>query len=1644
MYQCTHCGRPADEVTGCPYCGQPPPPLAAEIQRLDRDIAEMTARDLAMQQDRTDLSSRMQAALHQRALLLGAQSAQVRRGGKRGGVLRGGGQRGTGRGRAGQRSGRRVTTILPPTVRRATTTIVPRQRRPADALRPSPDRPGDGPAASVVPVEGLRPEASSRSVQNVLLGLGAVLLAVAAAVFTAYVVTSFDPMGRTAILVVASAITLMVPPFAIRRGLTATAETVATVGLVLLPFAGVALWQAITVALPGTVFAGLVCLVTAAVALAYRAGTRLTAPRYLALVALQPAVPLLAHELVRGPADWALVLTAVAAGDAAIGRRLARRQPPAPAEGLPADPAPLRSTGWLRELTWVLHGVAVGAALVYATVALGTGEHLPEAVRAAAILLAAAGVGLMGALFLRQRPLPDFAAAVMTLAVIASASRVAAVALPGRALVLIAGAVAVTSAGVRVLPPVARRGPQVTTTGALIVMGVVTAGAALRAAVAPVQAVLPVWNTDLSGYDERLAHAVGTAGWQVAVSAVLLTFAAGLAIPVEFRREATVAGTAVSALSVPAAFALSWAVTPWVLLTAAVVLGVLGFTAPTARTARVHVLAALVVGLNAAASSLAGPELTASVMTALTLAAVLIGFIPRYLVGGPHADITGEAAQGAAAAALPGAVATTTHALLPAAGAVPVLAASFVAVSVALGYASIAQVAQRRSSAPVALGGTLGALAVAIAAFGSADATVADVLVGMLLLLGAVLLWLAPSIDAGRRADRRVDGADIAAAAVTAATIGSLARVAAVITPGTGIATVAGLVLVVALGVRAMPAHWRPGPVLGCGMAGALVGALAGYAAVVGGLRVLVAASPIWEADLTTWTSTVASAKGYGWQTPAALLLLALAATAVLPVRARTIVAPVCVGLAVIGAPAALAMPWDAPIVLGLAVGTVLGLSAVSTDIPRAGYARASVAAALAGFAVGGSLVASWATASALAGAATACALVAGAARVIIQTSVRAAANPPTHLVTIGGWAVTGGLLALPGAIAAAAASTDRPVDVILTAALATTSGGLATVALLRHYTRDYLTYAATGTALSATGIAFAALAARQHYGVYAAAAALLGVLTELLRAGNGQTRSRSVKSATSRFARSRVAASRFARSRFSRSRFRVGADSSGVLTPGLLATTAAPTLLALASIAPALTAVLVQPHKTIRHVWDGPSAAGVDWLGPADGFAVIAALVLTLAAGLAAAGFGERVATGSPRAGTAGSAAGSLSVDADGSAARRLTRDELVTQVVPVVIPGVAITLLIAPSGLGATWPAGTITALTVFTISMLGVALSPPPQDTEGSRPLRVTRWVVLAIGLAGGGAGLAGSLATRPMTLGTLAGAVGVGVTAALGGRTRTARVLGWAFASASAHMLAYVAGLAIGMPGHWSAFAVLGVAALVLVTAATLPRLQRPETRGEAPTLEWSGYAGALLALALASRSLPHLAALLAAWGAVLGVAGVRPGRSRRQRRLLLWSAVACELLAWWLLMTIADVALFEAYTLPFAALALLVGVIELRLHPELGSWAAYGPALIAAFVPTLAVVLVTDTAPLRRILLILGAAGVLIVGSWRRQRAPVVVGGIVTLIAALRELFQVSDWLIFIPIGVLLLVLGATYEKRRRDLQRLRGALTRMR
>ena len=80
------------------------------------------------------------------------------------------------------------------------------------------------------------------------------------------------------------------------------------------------------------------------------------------------------------------------------------------------------------------------------------------------MLLLAAAVGLAGALVLRRRPLPDVAGGIMTLAVIGAAGRVASVALPGRALLLIAAVIALTGlrrcARCPTRPAVARSSPR--------------------------------------------------------------------------------------------------------------------------------------------------------------------------------------------------------------------------------------------------------------------------------------------------------------------------------------------------------------------------------------------------------------------------------------------------------------------------------------------------------------------------------------------------------------------------------------------------------------------------------------------------------------------------------------------------------------------------------------------------------------------------------------------------------------------------------------------------------------------------------------------------------------------------------------------------------------------------------------------------------------------------------------------------------------------------------------------------------------------------------------------------------------------------------------------------------------------------------
>ncbi|MDG4802831.1 permease [Micromonospora sp. WMMD980] len=1634
-FRCAACGRESKPAAVCPHCGAAQPQWAEHLADIERSIAEMKARDAEIAREQRQIAAKMQAALFQRDILAHAGEERIKQATRPHKVLR-------------RRPGRR-----PPTAATGAPPRVPRQGTPPPAPDdPPPSPPRGRPQWLDVDDPEHPPEASSREVQNIPLGLGALLLGVAAVVFAAVATSSMDALARLGVLLVATVLMLLAPPVLARRGLTSTAETIAAVGLLLVPLAGYAVWAVDRIGggTSGAAFAGSIFLVTTVVAVGYAYGTGLRAPRFATVLAAQPVLPLLAYERITGPAGWALVLTVVAVLDLALARSAVVRERPVRSDlpaTAPRDPAPpprradddrpesapeesaevlggeppptgpddaaIRPVPWLRELTWLLHGAAVALALAYAVTALLRSATVPAAAAAGTVLLLAALTALAGALVLRRPPLPDVGAGIVTLAVIGALGRVASVALPSRSLLLIAAVIALTGLAVRVVPEAARRGPQLAAAVALTVSGLVVAGGALRAGLAPVRAALPAWSADLSDWHAELARAVGPTGWQLAASALLLTIAAVVALPVEIRREFAVVGAALTALAVPASLGLGWAVACWPMLLTAVAVGVLGLTAGTARAAVVHAVTAAVLGSAGAGAALARPALTAAALTLLFLAGALVSLAPRIHIAAAATDPVCAWAAGGAAFALPGAGAAFVAATVPRPPAptpanlreitVPILAASFLAVCVTLAYAALVQVAQRQLSMPHALGTVFGAVAVAAAGFGAPGATSADVWVGGLLLISAALLALAPRIDAGRRADMSLDGSDLALAATTVALVATLARIAAVLAPGGQLVVAAALVLVVAVAARALPEEWRRGPILGIAAGGTLIGLIAAWSALRGGVGVLATPGPIWAGDLSGWPA--APTGGATWQAPVALALLAVTAAVLLPPPWKYDVSGVAAVLATVGAPAAFDLPWWSPVLVGAMVATVFGTAAVAAADPRAALSRATVAGVVALHATGAGLVRPWTTALALGSIAVIGVTVAALARSFAPTlveDVRTEGMPP-HLVQVGGAAAGAALLALPGAVAALSAEFGRPAQVVLTAALAAASIGLAVVAAVRRQVPQYLPYASVAVVGAATVTAAAALLVHLPAGVFAAAAALLGVLAELIRAATvppaGSARP------VRRWSVLLNEALRRDRDDPTELRWRVSPAA------GALAAAALPTALALVTLAPPLVVALFSTFVVLGQVWQGPPP---ELLTPppdaVDPTHVLTALLLTATAALAATGF---------------------------SGGRR-------SRAVPVVLPGAALTLLITPVALGQGWPVTAQAGLVVFTISMLGLALTPPPALAEPGRSIRVARVLVFVIGLAAGGAGLAGALATRDLTLITLGSAVAVGLVAAFFGTTQRARILGWLFASLMAQLFVLTLGLVAGLAPVWSAFGVLAVGAALQVFAATLPRLRRPEAYREAATVEWSGYGAALIALALAYDSPRHIAALLAAWGAVLGIAASRPGRRPMERNLLFWAVVACEISAWWILMRVSDVALLEAYTLPFAALALLVGVLQLRHRPDMSSWVAYGPALVTAFLPSLAIVVATDSSMLRQVLLLLGAVAVLIFGSTSRQQAPVIVGATVTAIAAVHALFSLGPWLVLIPVGLVLLVLGASNERRRRAQERLQTALRGMR
>ncbi|MEU6296975.1 SCO7613 C-terminal domain-containing membrane protein [Streptomyces erythrochromogenes] len=331
-----------------------------------------------------------------------------------------------------------------------------------------------------------------------------------------------------------------------------------------------------------------------------------------------------------------------------------------------------------------------------------------------------------------------------------------------------------------------------------------------------------------------------------------------------------------------------------------------------------------------------------------------------------------------------------------------------------------------------------------------------------------------------------------------------------------------------------------------------------------------------------------------------------------------------------------------------------------------------------------------------------------------------------------------------------------------------------------------------------------------------------------------------------------------------------------------------------------------------------------------------------------------------------------------------------------------------------------------------------------------------------------GAAGFLALRPPSRGAgiaaavcaLAGAGNVSL-GALDGRAATFAVWGllgagcaagaaygpaarWVRSGAAVCAVGYATGLLVAAAAVtdlavvWWALPVLAVPALVAALGPRLGAVRLP--------VEIAAATSGVLALVLSAGRPGTLALVLALAGVVCAGAAVRP-----ERRVLGWAAGALFVAATWVRLAEAGVTAPEAYTLPVTVPALAVGLLRRRRDAEASSWTAYGPGLAATLVPSLLAAW-GDAGWVRPLLLGAAALAVTLAGAHRRLQAPLLLGGAVLAAVAVHELapyvVQVAGalprWVPPALAGVLLLAVGATYEKRLRDARRLRAAIGRLR
>jgi hypothetical protein len=344
-------------------------------------------------------------------------------------------------------------------------------------------------------------------------------------------------------------------------------------------------------------------------------------------------------------------------------------------------------------------------------------------------------------------------------------------------------------------------------------------------------------------------------------------------------------------------------------------------------------------------------------------------------------------------------------------------------------------------------------------------------------------------------------------------------------------------------------------------------------------------------------------------------------------------------------------------------------------------------------------------------------------------------------------------------------------------------------------------------------------------------------------------------------------------------------------------------------------------------------------------------------------------------------------------------------------------------------------------------------------------VWTWVVSALALAAG-FGADAAWRRRPLSAWTAAGsltaavvaslysaplnllAAGTGVVvAALLALTARRHLVRGVFAAAATVLLAdaiwaarwWTAGS--GHPGS-ALFGICTVGALVVALAgpaghSRTPAGWRPAWYGVGvgAALSWPTLTVGGIAAAANENRAPWLAAYLTAMGASL----VASGLLARRHLPLVPPGVALLAVGSWVSLCDLGVGTPEAYTLPWAALLLALGVFRVlrRGGPSLGELA---PGLALGLLPSLLWVF-ADPLSLRATILGFACLVLVLVGARARWSAPLVYAGVVGLTEVIRlaapyAAQAIPRWALIGAAGALLVIIGVTWERR---LAEARGA-----